>query len=89
MIVKNYMEDLVWQTLDEILVCYPQVCQCEHCRYDIAAIALNALPPQYVVSRKGEAFTHIQMLDSQFKTDIVAALSRGIAIVENNPNHFK
>jgi competence protein ComFB len=89
MIVKNYMEDLVWQILDEVLPCYPQVCQCERCRCDIAAIALNALPPQYVVSRKGEAYKHIHMLDSQFKTDIVAALSRSIAIVENNPNHFK
>lgn len=89
MVIKNYMEDLVWQTLDEILVSYPQVCQCERCRCDIAAIALNTLQPQYIVSRKGEAYKHIQMLNSQFKTDIIAALSRAIAIVENNPNHFE
>ncbi len=89
MIIKNYMEDLVWQTLDEILAERPQICHCDHCRCDIAAIALNALPPKYVVSSKGETFTRVHMLEVQFSTDIITAISRAIEVVRNNPSHLE
>lgn len=87
MVIKNYMEDLVWQTMQEILAVRPEICHCEHCRYDIAAVALNALPPKYIVTRKGEAFTRVCMMEIQFSTNIVTALSHAIEVVGNKPNH--
>ena len=52
--IKNYMEDLVWGQLDAVIARHREVCTCEKCRYDIAALALNFLPPRYIASDKGE-----------------------------------
>jgi competence protein ComFB len=85
--IKNYMEDLVWQKLDGILVERPHICHCDHCRHDIAALALNALPPKYIVTRKGETFTRIRLMEVQFSTDIVTAIIQAIEVVGTKPNH--
>jgi competence protein ComFB len=87
MIIKNYMEDLVWQALEEILAVRPHICHCDHCRHDIAAVALNALPPKYIVTHKGETFTRIRMLETQFSTDIITAIIRAVEVVAAKPNH--
>ena len=87
MLVKNYMEDLVWQSLEGILVSHPEVCQCDHCRHDIAAYALNTLPSRYIVTRKGETYTRINMLELQCSTDIITAITKAIEKVGSQPRH--
>ncbi|TYP51619.1 late competence development ComFB family protein [Thermosediminibacter litoriperuensis] len=84
--LKNYMEDVVFSFLDE-LIKGKQVCTCERCRYDIAAIALNHLPAKYVVTEQGEVFAKTQLLSQQFKTDAVVELLKAIDIVCKNPHH--
>ncbi|WP_408643043.1 late competence development ComFB family protein [Thermosinus carboxydivorans] len=84
--LKNYMEKLVWQQLDNVLAAQPDLCKCEKCRYDIAALALNFLPPRYVVTNKGETFTRIKTLEQQFYVDIVTAISHAITIVKAHPH---
>ena len=39
--LKNYMEILMWQQLDDVLASHPGICTCEKCRYDIAALTMN------------------------------------------------
>lgn len=85
--MRNYMEDLVWQNLPELLEQRPKVCSCEHCRYDIAAIALNNLKPKYVATRQGEAYTRIHTLEAQFNVDVIAAIIQAMQIVETHPHH--
>ncbi|MDD4600411.1 hypothetical protein SDC9_05993 [bioreactor metagenome] len=85
--IKNYMEDLVWNYLDVIIAKHPQVCNCEKCRYDIAALALNFLPPHYIVSDKGETYTKVKSLEQQFNVDLISAISQAIRIVTNKPRH--
>ena len=63
------------------------MCQCERCRYDVASLALNSLPPRYVVTAEGEAYTRVKALELQFVIDIVSAVSRAIIIVHNQPRH--
>jgi competence protein ComFB len=87
MIIKNYMEDLVWQAMDGILAMHPQFCHCDRCRHDMAALALNDLPPKYIVTRKGETFTRLRLMEMQFSTDIITAISRAIEVVGSKPNH--
>ncbi|MDU2065669.1 MAG: late competence development ComFB family protein [Sporomusaceae bacterium] len=87
MILKNYMEDLVWQKLTAILSERPHICSCERCRHDMAAIALNLLPSKYIVKPLGETYTRTHLLETQFNADIVTAISRAVTIVKNNPNH--
>jgi len=85
--LKNYMEDLVWDQLDAVIARHPGVCNCEKCKYDITALALNFLPPRYIVTAKGETFTRIKSLEQQFNIDIIAAISQAIKIVSGRPQH--
>jgi competence protein ComFB len=85
--LKNYMEDMVCEKLDEILRKYPDICSCERCRMDVAAYALNQLPPKYVVTRKGHMYARIQEMIQQCEATLVVAITKGIDIVRANPRH--
>lgn len=85
--LKNYMETLVWQYLPDVLASHRDVCTCQHCRFDIAALALNFLPPRYVVTNKGQTMAKVKSLDQQFYVDIVTALTNAITIVKSRPHH--
>jgi len=85
--LKNCMEILVLQFLDEVLAGHSGICTCEECRYDIAALALNFLPPRYVATSKGEIYSKASSLGQQFQVDIVTAISHAITIVNPKPHH--
>lgn len=85
--LKNSMEDLVFQHIDGIIARNEGVCNCERCKLDIAALALNFLPPRYIVTEKGEMFTRIKSLEQQFSIDIITAITHAITIVRNNRSH--
>lgn len=85
--VKNFMEDLVWEKVDEVIARQKTLCRCEHCRYDVVALALNFLPPRYVVSHQGEMYTKVRELEQQFNIDILSALTNAAIIVGRKPRH--
>ena len=86
--LKNYMEDMVLHTLDQVLAKTPDICRCEECKESMRAIALNALPPAYAVTARGESFTKAKELDMQSNADVLSAVCRAVDIVSANP-HFK
>lgn len=83
----NYMLKWIWEVMDEILPQYPDICKCERCRQDIAALAANRLVPLYVVSRQGYIFTKTKLLSQQSQADILAEVIKAIEIVSGNPHH--
>ncbi|MDN5343966.1 MAG: competence protein ComFB [Clostridia bacterium] len=85
--LKNYMEDCVWELLDEVLARDPGACRCAICRYDIAALALNQLPPRYVVREKGVVYSKVAMLEVQHRADIYRAITQALMTVKQNPRH--
>lgn len=85
--IKNYMEDIVWNFLPGILKKHPDVCHCECCQHDIAAMALNQLPPAYVARPIGEVYTRINTLEAQYRTDVYTALTKAIMVVSKNIRH--
>jgi len=85
--LKNYMEELVTQVLDELLAKQKAKCKCARCRLDIAALALNNLPPKYAVTDIGRAHTKLEAAKAQFQIDIVRELTRAIEKVSENPRH--
>ena len=87
--LKNYMEILMWQQLDDVLTSHPGVCKCEKCRYDIAALTMNFLPPRYVVTDQGQMFTKIKALEQQFTIDIITAITHAVKIVSSMPHHVE
>ena len=84
--MKNYMEVCVDDMLMPVLKGINS-CTCETCRFDIRAIALNSLPPKYVVTRKGHLYTKVYALQQQFDVDIIAAITKAAVIVGRSPRH--
>lgn len=84
--LKNYMEEVVFSLIEEILEDI-NMCKCEKCLLDIAAIALNDLPPKYVVTEQGELFSKVSILKNQFEVDVIAAITKAAVLVKRNPKH--
>lgn len=80
------MEDAVTYKTNDILKTM-DICKCEKCKLDIVAIALNDLPPKYVVSQMGELFAKVNELTQQFEVDIESAIVKAATQVANNPKH--
>jgi competence protein ComFB len=85
----NVMEILVSETIDEILRANEDVCSCPRCKLDLAAVALNNLPTNYVVTTEGEVIKRTSSLKQQFKVDIIRALTEALKVVSKHPHHPK
>ncbi|MDD2574330.1 MAG: late competence development ComFB family protein [Bacillota bacterium] len=85
--IKNYMEDVVIHLLFNIVKDMEDICKCEKCLSDIAAIALNRLTPHYVVSEKGEVYSKVLNMSIQFEADVTTTIMEAIDIVSKNPRH--
>jgi competence protein ComFB len=84
--IKNYMEEVVFMLMKEVLNDINS-CKCDKCILDIAAIALNDLPPKYIVSEKGELYSKINSLKQQFEVDVIAAITKAAVLVKRKPRH--
>ena len=86
-ILRNVMEDYVILTLDRMLESM-DCCKCEHCREDIKCLALNALPPKYVSTMKGELFSKLSnAMIKQHSIDVNIACLNAIEFVKTHPKH--
>ena len=81
------MEDIVEEVLEHTLLRRKDACKCRKCKLDIMALALNRLPPKYVVTQKGRVYTKLQGTDLQFKADVIREIVRAIGQIKNNPQH--
>ena len=86
-VLKNCMEDMVMEAMEGWFGNSEPGCRCERCRRDIMALALNHLPPKYVVSHQGEIFTQMEGLRLQSKTDVMFQVLEAIKKVTKNPRH--
>ncbi len=84
--IKNYMEEIVFSQIKEVLEDI-NVCTCDKCIFDIAAIALNDLPTRYIVSEKGELYSKINSLKQQFEVDVISAITKAAVLVKRSPRH--
>lgn len=84
--LKNYMEEVVFNMMEAVL---KQVkhCPCKKCMADIAALALNDLPPRYIVSEDKEVYLKVKQLEQQFEVDATTAIIKAAVIVNKNPRH--
>ncbi|HLB25457.1 MAG TPA: late competence development ComFB family protein [Nitrospirota bacterium] len=48
--IENANHDKVFYYIDKVLSDNPRYCRCHRCRLDVAALALNTLPPHYFVN---------------------------------------
>ena len=86
--LKNHMEEVVFNQMKSVLSGI-DVCTCDKCAMDIAAIALNELPAKYIVTDRGALFSKIDALYQQFEIGVTTAIIRAAQIVQKNPMHDK
>lgn len=82
-ILVNIMEKLVVEKLDAAFEKF-NCCKCDRCKQDVAAIALNRLPPKYVVADQGAL---IDFVAKQTSAAVTTAIIQAILIVRANPRH--
>lgn len=87
MFLTNVTEEIVFKRLDDMLKGRGDLCPCEQCRMDVAALALNHLQPRYVVTERGAVFSKLSGLDIQISADVIRELTRALAKVAANPRH--
>ncbi len=79
----NIMESLVLRHLDSAIQRF-NACKCDRCRCDVAALALNHLPPKYVVTSPGR----IAACESEVPLNLVMdALIKAVIQVRSKPRH--
>ena len=79
----NVMETLVLQQLDEAIRKF-NVCSCDRCRADVAACALNLLPPKYIVTRPDRTRQVLEQIPQKMISD---ALIKAVIQVRSHPRH--
>lgn len=89
--IINYPELAVKELINEVLQEYarqnPGTCKCQRCKNDIMALALNNLPPKYVVTDIGKVYTKAVYDQVGGKAQIIAALTSAIQRVQQHPRH--
>ena len=87
--LQNLMEDAVEDVLNKLLLEDKNICHCDKCKLDIAAIALNNLKPKYVVTDKGCLYAKADTMNYQFDADIIREITKAMQIVKKYPHHNK
>jgi hypothetical protein len=82
-ILVNTMESVVLEKLDSVLA-RMQCCKCDRCKKDIVAMALNKLPPKYMVLVEGQPTPD---LSPQINAQVVAAMIQAVLAVRAHPRH--
>ncbi len=85
--LKNYMENLVDDALAKILPTIPDACGCDRCKLDMMALALNNLPPRYIVAERGLTRVTLEAATAQFESDVLYAVNQAIQLIAMRPRH--
>jgi competence protein ComFB len=87
-ILKNESEKLVIEELERQLAAYrAEICRCNTCVVDMAAIALNAVKPLYRVSLLGTQYASQAMAEASYARSLQEAVAKAIDKVRKNPAH--
>lgn len=80
----NLTQNLLLEKLDHTMRML-RACDCERCRQDVLAVALNALPPAYAVVASGSEDQ--QRLRGEREIKVTAALIKAVQAVKASPRH--
>jgi competence protein ComFB len=86
LVLINVSEGMLDQYLDPLILA-AGCCNCERCRLDVKAIALNDFKSHYVVTERGEAMSRAMLAASQSVADITMAITKAALYVKGRPRH--
>lgn len=65
------------------------LCDCKRCMEDVKALALNHLPPKYVVMAENEMIPKLTFYEGKYNSDITAQLLHACQKVAQRPHHTR
>ena len=87
-LLKNEAEQLVLYELEKQLESEPgEICRCNECVVDMAAIALNTVKPLYRFSLLGSLYAAQAMNKQSYADGVQRAVAHAIKKVKTNPSH--
>jgi len=87
-LLKNEAENLVILEMELQLNSEPEnMCLCNECIVDIAAIALNSVKPLYRFSLLGTLYASQAMTEQTYADSVKKAVEQAIKKVKKNPAH--
>ena len=87
-LLKNEAEQMVLHELEKQLAARSEeVCRCNECVVDMAAIALNTVKPLYRFSLLGSLYAAQAMNEQSYADSVQQAVAQAIAKVQANPSH--
>ena len=87
-LLKNEAEELVLRELEnQLAVQSPEICRCNECVVDMAAIALNTVKPLYRFSLLGTQYAAQAMNEQAYAKSVQQAVAQAITKVNANPAH--
>ena len=87
-LLKNEAEVLVIHEVEQQLESEPEdMCRCNECVVDIAAIALNTVKPLYRFSLLGTLYASQAMTEQAYADSLKEAVAKAIVKVKENPAH--
>ena len=85
-ILRNYWEDKVVERAKSMIE-KMDMCTCDKCLYDVSALVLNKLPPQYVTTHKGNLMMQIPATTAKMELELTVLVSRSAKMVKEKPMH--
>ena len=86
-LLKNEAEALVLHELEHQLRSVQDICQCNECIVDMAAMAMNTVKPMYRFSLLGTLYAAQAMNDQAYADSVQQAVAQAITRVSENPSH--
>jgi competence protein ComFB len=87
-LLKNEAEQLVLAELEKQVEGYgPELCRCNECIVDMAAMALNSIKPLYRFSLLGTLYAAQAMSEQSYAESVKEAVTQAITKVRFNPAH--
>jgi competence protein ComFB len=86
--LKNEAEQMILHELEKQLETQPaEVCRCNECVVDMAAMALNSVKPLYRFSLLGTLYAVQAMNEQAYADSVQRAVAQAIEKVRTNPSH--
>ncbi len=85
-ILRNFIEDIVMDKLARTIAML-RGCECERCKKDVMAMALNELSPAYMVLEPREMEEAVRALRQAWEVKVASALIKAVQTVKAHPNH--
>jgi len=87
-LLKNEAETIVLRELEQQLKAEQgEMCRCNECIVDIAAVALNNIRPLYRFSILGTLYAAHAITEQAYADSVKQAVADAIVKVRNNPAH--